>query len=254
MRVFPVLDLLGGIVVRGVAGRRREYRPIVSRLCASSQPLAVAEALRDQFGLAELYIADLDAIAGAAPAWSTLALLREHGFRLWVDAGLRDRSGADTLADTGVWGIVAGLETLAGPAALADIVVRHGERAVFSLDLRGGSPLGDTSLWCAADPWSIAVEAVGYGARRLLVLDLQRVGVNTGPGTEALCSRLAERFPALELWAGGGIRDVTDLRTLQQAGVSVALVASALHDGALCCADLAASGDKQGSLSLRPKP
>ena len=36
MRVIGVLDLKGGVVVRGVAGRRHEYRPIVSPL--SPQP------------------------------------------------------------------------------------------------------------------------------------------------------------------------------------------------------------------------
>ena len=29
MEVIPVLDLKGGLVVRGVAGRRDEYRPVV---------------------------------------------------------------------------------------------------------------------------------------------------------------------------------------------------------------------------------
>src|SRR5437660_464634 len=32
MRVLPVLDLLGGQVVRGVGGQRHQYRPVVSRL------------------------------------------------------------------------------------------------------------------------------------------------------------------------------------------------------------------------------
>ena len=32
MEVIPVIDLLGGQVVRGVAGRRDEYRPIVSQI------------------------------------------------------------------------------------------------------------------------------------------------------------------------------------------------------------------------------
>ena len=31
MKILPVIDLKGGVVVRGVAGRRDEYRPIVSQ-------------------------------------------------------------------------------------------------------------------------------------------------------------------------------------------------------------------------------
>ena len=41
MRIIPVLDVLGGCVVRGVGGRRDEYRPIVSKLCNSREPPAV---------------------------------------------------------------------------------------------------------------------------------------------------------------------------------------------------------------------
>ncbi len=72
MRVIPVLDIMGGVVVRGVAGRRSEYRPIESSLCSSCDPPVVARAIVERFGLAEFYIADLDAISGAEPAWNVL--------------------------------------------------------------------------------------------------------------------------------------------------------------------------------------
>ena len=70
MRVLPVLDVLKGHVVRGVAGRRQEYRPIQSRLASSSQPLAIAGGFRRHFGLTEFYLADLDAILGGPPSCS----------------------------------------------------------------------------------------------------------------------------------------------------------------------------------------
>ena len=82
MRVVPVLDLKDGIVVRGVGGRRDEYRPIVSRLTSSCQPLDVAEAFRDHFGLSELYLADLDAIAGKPPALALFRALQNKRFLL----------------------------------------------------------------------------------------------------------------------------------------------------------------------------
>src|SRR5262249_14730485 len=125
MYLLPVLDLLGGQVVRGVAGRRQEYRPVVSRLAASADPLVVAQAFREHFGLTVLYLADLGALGGAPPALSTYRALREGGFRLWVDAGLRRPADADPLAETGVEGIVAGLETLEGPAALAELCAMY---------------------------------------------------------------------------------------------------------------------------------
>jgi phosphoribosylformimino-5-aminoimidazole carboxamide ribotide isomerase len=237
MRILPVIDLLGGQVVRGVAGRRQDYRPVVSRLTHSSQPLDVARAFRDQFRLSELYLADLAAIAGNEPDWPVYTALHGDGFRLWVDAGVSDAASGRQLAER-VAGVVAGLETLAGPAVLEELSRDLEQRLVFSLDLRGGVPLGRVEDWGGSDPWSIATRALSVGVRRLLVLDLSRVGVNAGTGTEELCIRLASTYREAEVWAGGGVREVADLQRLRQCGVRVALVASALHDGALIQQDL----------------
>jgi HisA/HisF family protein len=232
MRILPVLDLLGGQVVRGIAGRRQDYRPVVSRLTRSSHPLDVARAFRKHFGLTELYVADLDAIAGQEPAWSLFSALRAEGFHLWIDAGVREAARGRLLAEQGA-GVVAGLETLAGPAVLAELVRDLGGRLVFSLDLCGGVPLGKTDAWQGADAWSLAEQAVALGVGRLLVLDLSRVGSNTGTGTDVFCGRLAAAHPEVEVWAGGGVRGLADLRRLQACGVRAVLVATALHDGGL---------------------
>jgi phosphoribosylformimino-5-aminoimidazole carboxamide ribotide isomerase len=234
MRVLPVLDLKGGRVVRAAGGRRHEYQPLVSRLSPSCEPLAVAGALRSRYGFDEFYLADLDALAGAAPALDAYAKLRGRGFRLWVDAGVRDAGGVAPLAGAGVESLVVGLETVAGPAELETICAAWGrERVVFSLDLQGGEPMGNATAWRVADAWSVASRAVAAGVRRVLVLDLARVGGGSGTGTEALCARLAAAYPDVELSAGGGVRDAADLRRLERCGVRVALVASALHDGRL---------------------
>jgi phosphoribosylformimino-5-aminoimidazole carboxamide ribotide isomerase len=239
MRIVPVLDVMNGAVVRGVAGRRAEYRPIVSRLTTSTRPLDVARAFREHFGLTELYLADLDAIAGQPPAFDLYFSLQADAFRLAVDAGLRDTSDGEVLAESGVNDLVAGLETLAGPTVLTQICERvGGSRVIFSLDLKFGLPLGDLQAWERADPMAIAGRAVASGVKRLIVLDLGRVGVGEGTGTVDLCRELVKAFPQIEVFAGGGLRDPDDLRCLRDCGVSGVLIASALHDGRLARSDL----------------
>ena len=139
IRVIPVLDLMSGQVVRGIGGRRSEYRPVVSKLTASTDPIAVAAAFRDQFGLTDLYLADLDAIAGQAPALATYRGIRDLGCRLWVDAGVRELTDwSRRLAAEGVAGIVAGLETLAGPECAQVLCDEFGEpRCLFPRPERG---------------------------------------------------------------------------------------------------------------------
>jgi phosphoribosylformimino-5-aminoimidazole carboxamide ribotide isomerase len=232
------MDLMEGQVVRGVAGRRKEYRPVVSRLTASSWPADVARAFRDHFGISELYVADLDAISGALPAMGVYASLQEDGFHLWVDAGVRDKERAVLLARAGVESVVVGLETAAGPEVLADAVRELERRLVFSLDLRDGVPLGEVSAWDTTDAESIARQAVQVGVGRVLVLDLARVGVGSGPGSRALCRCLVAELPHVEVSVGGGVRGRDDLDQLRMDGLHAVLVASALHDGSLRREDL----------------
>jgi phosphoribosylformimino-5-aminoimidazole carboxamide ribotide isomerase len=240
MRILPVLDLMGGQVVRGVGGRRHEYAPIRSPLTASSEPRDVARAFRDRFGLEELYLADLDAIGGAPPALEVFERLTADGFRLWVDAGVRTVADAEPLADLAA--LVLGLETVEGPGVVDALCRRQADRIVFSLDLRQGRPLGQAT-W-GEDAGAIAGRVVAAGVRRLIVLDLAAVGEGGGVGTESLCGELAAEYPEVEVLAGGGIRDREDLLRLRRLGVRGALVASALHDGRLTRADLVQLDDR----------
>jgi phosphoribosylformimino-5-aminoimidazole carboxamide ribotide isomerase len=234
MKVVPVLDLQMGCVVRGVAGRRHEYRP----LTPECHPISVAKAFRDRFGLSELYLADLDAIAGALPSLALCTELHRQGFSLWVDAGVRGMEGTDAFFTIGIEFVVVGLETVAGPAILRQLCHDHAEQVVFSLDLRDGAPLGRRGAWKRPDARSIAKQAIESGVQRLLLLDVARVGISAGMGTEILAKEFIAAYPDTEISAGGGIRGMDDLRQLKTMGLHAVLVASALHDGRIQRNDL----------------
>jgi phosphoribosylformimino-5-aminoimidazole carboxamide ribotide isomerase len=239
MRVIPVIDLLGGVVVHAVGGRREEYRPIVSRLTSSVKPGDLARAFTERFGFRELYVADLDAIAGQSLNRKALDDLRSLGFSLWVDGGIKDCSTARQVAELADTAVV-GLETLEGPDKLEAMLDEQPvQRLVLSLDLRAGQPLGNRTAWGTALPKTIATRALALGVRRFLVLDLACVGdVGTGPSSPKLCEWLVSQPGCVEVTAGGGVRGPKDLRMLRGIGVEAALVASALHDGRIAPGDL----------------
>jgi phosphoribosylformimino-5-aminoimidazole carboxamide ribotide isomerase len=238
MQVIPVLDLKGGQVVRGVAGRRDEYRPIESRLHPGSDAGGIARALVRTFGFTGCYLADLDAIAGGEPSWSLYDEVVAAGMHVWIDAGTgRTRSAeriAQYLADHGLVGgrVVVGLESLTDEAALRSIVNTIGPATiVFSLDLKQGRPLTTIPEWKAQTPAEIAATAVAVGINSMIVLDLSGVGVGQGVPTLDLCRRLRSDYPSLELITGGGVRNLDDVEAIRKSGCNGALVASALHDG-----------------------
>ena len=240
MQIIPVIDLLDGHVVRGVAGRRESYAPIESFLSRTAEPLDVARGIRDTFGLHRLYIADLNAILQDAPQWPTFDELVEDGFQLMVDAGLREPKRARQLVDRGVTQVIAALETLPDCMALFEIVRHVGaERVVFSLDLMQGKPMGNLHGWEAEDPLSVFDWAVATGVTSVIVLDLSGVGVGQGVPTLGLCRQLAAAHPDLRLITGGGVRDDEDVQCASETGIDGLLVASALHDGAITPTEVA---------------
>jgi phosphoribosylformimino-5-aminoimidazole carboxamide ribotide isomerase len=242
--VIPVIDLKGGAAVHAVRGRRERYRPLRSGLVAGSDPLRVARAFRHELGLDELYVADLDAITGGPPDRDALAALARDA-RLIVDAGVTDAAAARQLRKLGAACVVVGTETLADPAALARLRAELPDaRLVLSLDLRGErvvSRAAGLRRLGAADALALLVQS---GVREVVVLDLARVGSGAGPDV-ALVRELCARFPDLELLAGGGVRHLADLRALADAGATGALVATALHGGAIGAEELKAlAGDR----------
>src|SRR5260370_21325024 len=121
MRILPALDVLKGQVVHGVGGRRENYRPIKSTLSDSTHPVVVADALNRCFGFTDFYVADLDAISGAQPAFALFEELRSQGCRLWVDAGVVEMGRASALAAGGVSRVIVGVVTVGTPPGFSPL-------------------------------------------------------------------------------------------------------------------------------------
>jgi phosphoribosylformimino-5-aminoimidazole carboxamide ribotide isomerase len=229
MRLIPVLDILNGVVVRGVAGNRDQYRPIESCLTKSVQALDVARAIRDRYGFQEFYIADLDAIIHERVGEAIYRQLISEGFRLLVDAGVKEPLLAKNLLTIGVDRVIVGLESCPSPIVLREIVEAvTAERVIFSLDLKGGIPLA-SNAW-PSDPEAIAAEVIESGVEALIVLDLAGVGTSAGVPTIPLCQKLrATHGEKLKIITGGGVRGNDDIEQLERHGIDGVLVASILH-------------------------
>lgn len=234
-RIIPVLDVMDGQAVRAVGGRRELYRLLESRLTDSTDPATVAEALLAAARTTELYVADIDAIGRHRPRLGWMKPLADQGCRLLVDAGVRLATDARLVLDAGASAVVAATETLRSTAELRALLIAVGaDRVILSLDLRNGRLVGDAAVWGDPDTPSAAVAAaIGFGVRRVIVLDLARVGTGIGMGTESLCVGLRASFPELELIAGGGVRTWDDVERAAKAGADAVLAASGLHDGTL---------------------
>ena len=249
MDVIPVIDLAGGLAVHARGGDRTRYPPVRSAVAPGSQgdPSALLRGYREMLGAKACYVADLDAIRGGAVQRATLAELARLEARpagpLLVDAGASGPDGAHEVLSSGASEVVIGLETLRAFADLGAVVDQVGpSRVIFSLDLRLGQPMLHSVLEgvvATGDPLEVAARAVGHGVHTLLVVDVGRVGTGCGVDLD-LVARLRSRLPSVRLIAGGGVMTRRDLDRMRDAGCDGALVASAVHSGAITSADVAA--------------
>ncbi|MFK8252187.1 HisA/HisF-related TIM barrel protein [Ancylobacter terrae] len=228
MELIPVLDLMGGVVVRARRGERDAYRPIETPLCAGADPLDMTATLLGLAPFRTLYIADLDAIRRTGGHDRVIAAIaaRFPALDLWVDAGDDTPEAIARRRAEGPGVPVLGTEIMRdgghGRALLA------AAPSVLSLDHDSRGRLGPEAIHDEPAPWP----------ERVVVMTLARVGAGQGPDLDRLDAVIA-RARCRHVYAAGGVRHGADLDRLAQAGAAGVLLASALHDGGVSAADLA---------------
>jgi len=220
LRIIPVLDLKGGVVVRARAGLREEYLPIETPLSSSADPAAVAEGLRRLYPFETFYCADLDAIGGGAAnqqALDALAAMSQPPV-VWLDAGLNAAEQIDAMLSRPNLRTVLGTESQRD----ADLLARFADhpRVILSLDFFADGYRGPPEILHETARWP----------KTVIVMTLARVGVSGGPDIERL-QEIKDRAGSRKIIAAGGVRHAADVEALTAIGIDGVLIATALHDG-----------------------
>lgn len=227
MRVIPVIDLMGGEVVRARMGDRASYRPIETPLSPSSDAVDVVRGFLALYPFPTLYAADLDAIQGDGDNVSALRRIRAEfpALRMWVDNGAADPDAVDAVLRADLGTPIIGSESQRDVALIAQH--RDTGRIVLSLDFRGDAFQGPEEILREPKLWP----------RRVVVMTLARVGSGAGPDLARL-AKIGSIAEGREIYAAGGVRDAADLAALKTVGAAGALIATALHDGRVIRTDL----------------
>ena len=229
MEIVPVIDVARGAVVRAVMGVRANYKPIVTPLSSSHDPVDIAAALKKLHPFRKIYVADLDGIEGRGRNVHLVPKLSGvfPNAEIWIDAGTGSRGAARALLAAPVTTLVIGSESLESVSALKEIVAEAPGRTVLSLDFHGDEFMGPPALLKDASHWP----------HRIIAMTLARVGSDEGPDV-ARIRDIVKRAGTRRVYAAGGIRHRLDLDAARAAGASGALIASALYDEKISAGDL----------------
>lgn len=221
-RCVFVLDLFNGAVVHAHRGERETYEPIEksSSLVQTSDPLRILELLKPR----EIYVADLDRITGSG---HNLDLIEEMSQRssAMVDWGISSLADIDLLPDG--CRPVLGTET-----ASLDLIRRasRSRRIVVSIDMFRREVLArDPRL--QVPPLDLVRELDELDLGGIILLELDLVGTSAGIDEDFLGE--AASLSSHDLILGGGVKDSRDLLRLEELGIEGALVATAIHQGAI---------------------
>ncbi len=217
MKIIPVIDLKDGVVVHARQGMREQYQPISTSLCQSSDIYKVIYAFLGAYDFDTIYIADLNAIThqGDHERLITEVLAFFPSILFWIDSGyqLPKKYPGNHLP-------VLGSESYNDETVLE--LKGFNNRFILSLDYSISEALGAKSLFSDPDLWPDTI----------IIMTLNRVGSHQGPDLDKL-NGFYRRYPHKHFIAAGGVRNIDDLQALKQVGVQQALIASALHSGAI---------------------
>jgi phosphoribosylformimino-5-aminoimidazole carboxamide ribotide isomerase len=237
--IIPALDLKDGLVVHARGGARADYRPVATPLGSADDAIAIARALLAVTGSSTLYVADLDAIEGIGNHFELcrdLSSALPHT-ALWIDAGFSNVTDCAFWLPLGAT-LVIGTESLRFAEDWQELRATFGESLVLSLDFGAEGARGPAALLAESAHWP----------ERLIVMSLDRVGTGDGPDVERLRD-VVERAGSRSVYASGGMRDIGDLEAAAETGAGGALIATALHRGAIAQNEIAAFSQRRRSQS-----
>ena len=239
MKIIPAIDLQDGKCVRLFQGdfeQTTEY---------SSNPADIGKRF-SKLDVEDLHIVDLDgARTGTQQNHGIVAdIARTTGLRVQLGGGLRGRDDVAAWLANGVSRCVLGSVAIRDPGTVTAWFGEFGPEAlVLALDVRldpDGTPQLTTQGWTedsGVSLWECLDAYADAGARHVLCTDVSRDGAMTGPNFE-LYVEILNRYPALQLQASGGVRDIEDLELLRELGVPAAITGRALLDGQITAEEI----------------
>lgn len=206
-------DLRKGQVVHGMSGNREAYLPLDWGASASTEPVAFVRAIRPKY----LYIADLDRIERTGSHDAAIRLCAELVERCYVDRGIR--TPGEYLCGKNIVNVI-------GTETAGDDLSRY-HAGFLSLDIKNGKVIPS-----GRRPVDMLVEADRLGFDGCIVLSLSAVGTRKGIEAEDVLRSLRSAYPGTLIY-GGGVSTPGDLLLLAAAGFDGAIIATAVHKGAV---------------------
>jgi phosphoribosylformimino-5-aminoimidazole carboxamide ribotide isomerase len=232
--LYPAIDIADGQAVRLVQG------DFDAATIYADSPLEAARAWVDA-GAQYLHVVDLDGARTGAP--QSLHHLEQIAGELdvpvQIGGGLRNVEAVRGAFGAGAARVILGTAAFADIDFLDEVVGEFGERAVVSVDTRGG--FVSTSGWTETTqlpPDAVIERMQSRGVRTFVFTNVDKDGMLEGPDLEEV-RRIAGIVRGRFMYSGGigTLEDLEALAALRQVNLSGVIVGKALYEGRFTVAD-----------------
>jgi phosphoribosylformimino-5-aminoimidazole carboxamide ribotide isomerase len=217
VEILPAIDLLDGHCVRL---RQGDYGDVT---VYGDDPLEVAAGFVGE-GARWIHVVDLDAARTGSPVnRRIISALTDSvgsaGVRVQTGGGVRDLASVEALRDAGVARVVIGTAAVRDPRLVDRAAAGWPGGIAVGLDFRhtpGGSCEVAVHGWTegsGVDLFELVRRFDGSGAGALVVTEIGRDGMLSGPDVDGLAGVLAATS-TVDVIASGGVSSIGDLLTL----------------------------------------
>lgn len=233
--IFPAIDIQGGQSVRLYQGQFDQETLV------STTPVDQARTI-NQKGITCLHLVDLDGAKAGAPKNFAVVKRICQNFKGLVEigGGIRTTATIESYLQAGISRVILGSVAVKDPAFTTKAVDQFGpDKVVIGVDGRNGKVATEGWLDQSNVEMTVLISAmVKAGAKNFIVTDVARDGTMKGPNV-ALLQDLQARFKSANVIASGGIRDLDDIKQLQDAGIKDMVAGKSLYEGTLTLSEVA---------------
>jgi phosphoribosylformimino-5-aminoimidazole carboxamide ribotide isomerase len=225
MIIFPAMDLRDGKCVRLYQGKFDASEVV------GENPLDVAMAFKGA-GAEYIHMVDLDgALNGEIKNLNIiLKVIKEVGIPVELGGGIRDMKTVDKLIEAGLSRVILGTAALRDKKFVEEATLKYGEKIAVGIDAK------DEKV--AVNGW-IDVSDVNYidfakqieniGVKTIIFTDISKDGTLTGPNLKQL--KAISDSVNCNIIASGGIKELGDLKTINDMGLYGTIVGKAIYSG-----------------------
>lgn len=225
MIILPAIDLRDGKCVRLYKGDFNKSEVVAES--ALDTAISFKEA-----GAQYIHMVDLDgALKGEGVNYSIVSeIIEKVNIPVELGGGIRDIETIDYLISIGLSRVILGTAALNNPSLVKEAVNKYGEKIAVGIDAKDG--------YVAVDGWinvskvnyiDFAVEMEKIGVKTIIFTDISKDGTLQGPNLEQL-GELKKNI-SCNIIASGGIKDIGDLKAINEMGLYGAITGKAIYSG-----------------------